>query len=150
MAALGRLQLPTLLHARGLSSPDRSALTRSWLSIADQPVRLEAALADCALVITQGEGTSAPALVAGRPLLLLPEHLEQSMLIYQLARRGLALGLAPTADPASLDALLRQLIDQPAYRERAAAFARHYRGHSPALAAEAIADEVAALPAISH
>jgi hypothetical protein len=148
--APGRVRLPTLLHARGLSGGDRPALQRPWLTIADRPVRLEATLAHCALVITQGEGTSAAALVAGRPLLLLPEHLEQSMLLYQLARRGLALGLAPTADPASLDTLLRQLIERPAYRERAAAFADHYRGYSPAVAAAAIADEVAGLPAISH
>jgi UDP:flavonoid glycosyltransferase YjiC (YdhE family) len=150
IAALDRLRLPTLLHARGLPHGERSALARPWLAIADRLVRLDAALADCALVITQGEGTSAAALVAGRRLLLLPEQLEQTMLLYQLARRGLALGLAPAADPASLPDLLRRLIDEPAFSERAAAFARHYRGYSPGLAAEAIAEAVAALPVLSR
>ena len=89
----------------------------------------------------QGSGVVAPALLAGRPVLMLPNPVEQMMTLYRVARQGYGQGVAPEADMDIAGAALRRLLDDPDCRLRAANFARSYHGYTPATATDTIIEE---------
>jgi UDP:flavonoid glycosyltransferase YjiC (YdhE family) len=90
------------------------------------------------MIVCQGIGTASAALVAGRPVLLLPEYLEQLMTLNCLARLGLGIGVARAATADAIRSAARIVIDRPNFRENAERFARRYHGFSPGLPAAAI------------
>jgi len=93
------------------------------------PVNLNAALADTALCVCHaGSGTVAQALLAGVPLLLLPQQQEQNLLANHLHAQGLARNAGPRPDAASLRALIDELLDSPGPRAAARAVAASHAG----------------------
>jgi UDP:flavonoid glycosyltransferase YjiC (YdhE family) len=139
LAALGRLGWPTVLHLRGAAAGDAGRLPGTlWL--APGPLRLDRILAERPIVVCQGLQTHAAALVAGCPVLAMPEHLEQTGFVNRLLPQGLCLALPPQASEAEASTALRTLHETPAYRARAEAFAAHYHGYEPGLALDAVTE----------
>jgi UDP:flavonoid glycosyltransferase YjiC (YdhE family) len=138
LAALGMLGMPTVLHARNRRG---TVVYPANVWLADGPMQVGAALASCRVAICQGHGTLAAALLAGRPVLLLPQHPEQVMLLARVMRQGLGLGVAVDADAAAIAATLQRLLHEPAYTERAQSFAARYHGYEPSIATTAIAED---------
>nr|WP_307732784.1 nucleotide disphospho-sugar-binding domain-containing protein [Massilia agri] len=99
---------------------------------------MPAALATCELVVCHaGEATTAQALLAGRPLLMLPVSAES----YLMARRVAEIGAGINASgPQDWDGFVRDLLQAPGYRDAAGAFARRHAGFDAARRAEALAD----------
>ena len=86
-----------------------------------------AAIAGCDLVVgTGGHGLSCAALLAGKPLLLLPEFSEQWITARNVESMGAGLWVHPDADPRQLARSLRRLVDEPAFTRRAREFAERY------------------------
>ncbi|HET6308409.1 MAG TPA: hypothetical protein VFG12_14565 [Rhodopila sp.] len=141
IAVLDRLRLPTLVQATGWPARQADALERATIQVAPTADR-PALLAGCDIAIAQGHEVAVPALLAGKPLLLLPVFVEQMMTLHRLATQGLGHGIAANADTATIDAALRRLVDDRACRLRAANFARAYHGYRPAIAIEAIAEAI--------
>ena len=106
---------------------------------------MDRVLAEQPIVICQGLHTLCAALAAGCPVLSVPEHLEQAVLANQITRQGLGLALSPQASPQEAGAVLRRLVEEPAFRTRAAAFAASYTGYDPGLAVEAVVGECLSL-----
>ena len=94
------------------------------------------------LVICQGQEIAVPALLAGKPLLMLPVFTEQMMILHRVAAQGLGHGVAPDASPSDIQAAIRRLADDRGCRQAAARFAGSYSGYRPGLAIEAIADAI--------
>lgn len=118
-----------LVHAPGLSEQDRMALESSNLRISAQPVDMRYACREAAAVICHaGFGTVLDALSAGLPLLLLPMHLEQTLTARNVVRLGVGVAQDGETTPANFSAELQRLLDDPAYAERARAFAKKYAG----------------------
>lgn len=140
MRAMAAEGIETVLHARELSAAVRAALP-AGIGLSAVPVRVGEAVAACAVVVCHSPGTAAAALMAGRPVLLLPEHVEQEMVAERLVSQGLALALPPSADEAQCRAALRALLDQPRFAAAARRFAAHYHGYDPQDAAAAVAEE---------
>jgi hypothetical protein len=99
-------------------------------------------LAGCDIVVCQSQEVVAPALLAGKPVLMLPVFVEQMMILHRVAQQGLGHGVAPDSDVAVLDGALRRLVDDRACRLRAVNFGRGYDGYQPADAVEAVADGI--------
>jgi UDP:flavonoid glycosyltransferase YjiC (YdhE family) len=144
LAGIGEVGCPSVIHLRGDPGQFGTALPiNAWL--APGPVRLDKVLAERPVMICQGLNTLCAALAAGCPVLSLPEHLEQTGLANQITRQGLGLALSPHASPEEAGAVLRRLVEEPAFRARAEAFAARYAGYDPRLAVEAVVGECLSL-----
>jgi UDP:flavonoid glycosyltransferase YjiC (YdhE family) len=77
---------------------------------------------------------TAQALLAGKPVLLLPTQLEQFLIMRRLVRYGAGLGIAPEVPNADYPSALKALADNPEYAAKAREFAERYAGHSRAVA----------------
>ena len=140
--ALDRLMLPTLVQAAaGMAAGRADAIERALIQVTTTTNRASV-LSGCDIVICQGHEVAVPALLAGKPLLMLPVFVEQMMTLHRLAKQGLAHGVEPNADAAAIDAVVRRLIDDRACRKRAVNFARRYEGYRPGIAIDAVADAI--------
>lgn len=114
----------------------------SSLHFADQPVDIEAAARDCDLAILHaGHGSTAAMLLAGKPILQLPQHVEQYH--NALATERLNAGRLITLDrmdqfPATLDSLLTEA----SFRHGAQQFADSHSAHDPKLALQNLATRI--------
>lgn len=87
---------------------------------------MEEVCRSCDAVLCQsGSGTVATALHAGKPVVMLPMHMEQ--LLFARRVQALGAGLHLTEDRiGQLEACLRRVLTQPGFTEAARSFARRY------------------------
>ena len=107
--------------------------TRGWgVTVIQRPVRLTNLLPECDAVIGHGGmGLTSMALHAGKPLMLLPLQLEQGLLAYQLAQRGLAISTLNHLNKAQVQARVTQLLQDVALQLRAVRLSARYPGFVP-------------------
>lgn len=135
-----------LVHAKGIAPDTARRLGSARLRIEPEPVRMDDALAQADLVVSHASvGTVTAAALAGRPQLVLPRHMEQAMVAHRVVQAGIGRMLEPAAsrqaDPLPL---LRRLLDEPVWRERAQALAQRHQGLRPEQTGERVADLVEA------
>lgn len=128
LAAVAELGLPTLVFFPDAPAALVARFASERLVFSAAPVDLGAAAAAAAAAVTYASlSTTTRFLLAGKPLLLLPGHLEQ----YLMARRVEEMGGGLLADPErpaeDLPAKLRQVVSDPRFTAAAAAFAAKYR-----------------------
>jgi UDP:flavonoid glycosyltransferase YjiC (YdhE family) len=128
--ALTTLSCPVLIHAPG-ANPSIVRRHRSQdLKVLGEPVHMARVLEETDLVICHaGHGTSAIALLSGRPLLMLPLHAEQLINATNIARYGAGETITAGSPTASLRRQLRAALENASYTERAEAFAQQYRDY---------------------
>ena len=85
--------------------------------------------------MTNGHGTTAAMLLAGKPVLLLPQHLEMLHIARSVEKAGAGLS-APTLKPAGIRGKLARLLQEPGFGERARAIAARYRGKADPMRAQ--------------
>lgn len=128
--------------AGGAPAPVDSPL----IHYAPAPVALPEALAGCELVVSHaGEALVAQALLAGRPLLMLPHAAESFLMARRVVQLGAGINAMGLPRPRDWDAMAAALLERPAYGEAAAAFARRHADFDPARQAEALADRFEAM-----
>ncbi|MBT9489031.1 MAG: udp-glucuronosyltransferase [Rubrivivax sp.] len=134
-----------LVHAKGVHPDAARRLGATQMRIEPEPVRVDAALASADLVVTHASiGTVTAAVLAGRPQLVLPRHMEQAMVAWRVARAGIGLVLEPGEPAADPLPLLRQLLDEPGWRARAQALAQQHHGMRPGQTGDKVADLIEA------
>lgn len=102
---------------------------------------MHAALAACELVVCHaGEATTAQALLAGRPLLMLPVSAESYLMARRVAEMGAGINAVGAQGPQDWDGFVRDLLHTPGYRDAAGAFGRRHAGFDATRQAEALAD----------
>lgn len=84
-----------------------------------------------AAVCHAGHGTVSAMLLAGRPMLLLPMHLEQLLIGRRVAELGAGLYIEDNRWAGDFNGALARLLDDPSYAELARSFSGKYRGKSP-------------------
>ncbi|WP_158927192.1 hypothetical protein [Acidisphaera sp. S103] len=141
VAALDRLGLPTLIQAAGMPARQADAMERAAIQVTTTANRASV-LSGCDIVVCQGQDVAVPALLAGKPLLMLPVFVEQMMTLHRVATQGLGHGIEPIADIDAVDAAVRRLVDDRACRLRAVNFGRLYDGYRPGIAVDAVADAI--------
>jgi hypothetical protein len=134
---------PTLVFATGLDE------SRDWTSktlrIVDQPLDMQQVARQCdAAILNAGHGTTAELLLAGKPLLQVPLHVEQFHNAANTERLGA--GIHAQADRVeSLCRAIDALIARPEYAEAARAFARRYADHDPQRRIDQVVDRIESL-----
>ena len=82
--------------------------------------------------------TTAEALLKGRPVLLMPTHVEQFLTTRRVVRYGAGLGIMPDVDHPDFDRALQVLLENPGYSMRAHEFAARYARHDRAVALQTL------------
>ena len=97
------------------------------IHFAAAPVDLNAAAkaADAAVTYASPAATIA-FLLAGKPVLMIPGHLEQFLTAQRVVDMGAGLLQNPEQPPAELAAMLTRVLSEPVFRDNAQAFARKY------------------------
>jgi UDP:flavonoid glycosyltransferase YjiC (YdhE family) len=124
VTALRRLNLSTLWFAPGLRDDALAQLRSPTLEFIRDPVDIAAvsALADAA-VLHGGHGTTAAMLLAGVPVLLLPEHVEQLLLGRNVAALGAGAALNIGSPGLQIAEILQRITNDPRYGLHAKDFA---------------------------
>jgi UDP:flavonoid glycosyltransferase YjiC (YdhE family) len=126
-----------LLHAGGLAPATVATLASPRLTFSPAMLRMSSVLKDAVAVVSHtGYGTVAAALLAGKPVLLMPVQFEQYMFSKRIERLGAGLILEPSQKDAA--AMLRKLVEEPHYTQAAQTFAQRYANETTALRVDAI------------
>lgn len=127
VAALCGLGLPTVIYLPGASGSFKAKWQAPHLVFAALPVDIEQVARDVDVAITYASlATTTAFLFAGKPLLLLPTHLEQFLLAKRVTDMGAGVLVNPENPPGDLRRTLLNLLNNPSYRENARAFANKY------------------------
>ena len=120
-----------VVYFPGLGSADQARFASPNLVFVQQPVEITRVAAEADGAITYASlATTTAFLLAGKPILLLPSHLEQFLLARRVATMGA--GICVPADAPSVDfpSLLTQLLTNSLLTANAQAFARKYAAFS--------------------
>lgn len=128
LEALRQSGQPTLIHAPHIAPALLERYAGSNLLFSAELLDIAAVARECDLAILHGgHGILALMLLAGKPLLILPLHLE--MLLNADCVLKLGAGLAvPQLRPEGIRHKLRLLLEEPAFGDAARRFAERYAG----------------------
>ena len=130
LEALRALEMPALVFCRGLDAAARTRHEGTTLAFSDRPIAVSRLLPQCDVVVCHGSHQmTAQALLAGKPLLMLPTQLEQFLITRRVVRMGAALGVMPEVRDADFAAALQELGRKPVFGAAARAFAQRYAPH---------------------
>lgn len=127
LQALHGLQGSVLIYAPGLPPELIQRYAASHISFSLLPVDLNqvARQADAGLTYASPAATVA-FLMAGKPVLMIPGHLEQFLFAKRVEDMGAGLIQNPEQPPHKLTSMLQQVLANPGFRANAGAFAAKY------------------------
>jgi UDP:flavonoid glycosyltransferase YjiC (YdhE family) len=141
LQALDALPNPTLVYAAGISPALISRYQSANLAFASQPVGMDAARRQADLMVCHGgDATVSAALLAGKPLMVLPMHAEQYGMAKNVERLGAGLNVAPENYKPDYRKLFKRLLNEASFTRQAQAFAEKYSGFDSLVQIEQIAD----------
>lgn len=127
---LAWLDAPTLMLCRGASADVRLNRSGGCVMVSEEAMSVARLLPQCDLVVCHGSHQmTAQALLAGKPLLLLPTQLEQFLITRRVVRFGAGLGVAQEAASPDFAAAFAELSRKPGYAGKAKEFSARYREH---------------------
>ena len=127
VSQLGDLSCGTLIHAPGLSAKLIAKYQARNVVFSPEPVRMAQASREADLVICHGgHGTTAASLLAGRPVLVLHRQVEQLLLAQKIVAGGLGKTVNLDSKNPSYKQLVRDILSDPRFAERAREFATRY------------------------
>jgi UDP:flavonoid glycosyltransferase YjiC (YdhE family) len=145
-SALQMIGSPTVLVARGAPRTDLSRFTGPSLSIINNPVDLEQALATAALVVCHGGmGLVSQALMAGIPLAIKPENPEQRGTGVRVAGLGIGTVLSPRTSAGDAAREIRRTLTDRRFKIAASAFAASHREYDVVRSVSSVADALVGL-----
>lgn len=146
MEAIAALGLRAIVCAPGIADDIRRKHENPRVIVSASPYRLDKLLAECDLFIGYaGHGMTAAMLMAGVPLLLLPNQLERFLLAARVAAIGAGIAVNPDVPPPDYPALIRMTLGAPGYREQARQFANRYGDFDQNAQREDIMDRIEAI-----
>ncbi|MDP2809976.1 MAG: hypothetical protein Q8O34_07470 [Rhodocyclaceae bacterium] len=127
LQALHGLSGSVLIYAPGLAAELMQRYAAPHVAFSPLPVDLNkvAHQADAGLTYASAAATVA-FLMAGKPVLMIPGHLEQFLFARRVEEMGAGLIQNPEQAPHNLAAMLRQVLGDPGFRANAGAFAAKY------------------------
>jgi len=146
LEALAERRGPGVCAAVGFSAETIARFARDHLRVVPGPVALAPLLEGASAAVTYGSiGTLAPFLLAGVPVLMVPQTVEQYLVSRRVEAWGGGLLVRGARTRSAFAAAIERLVGEASYRERAAAFAAKHRGFHPDQVTEravTIAEEV--------
>ncbi len=130
LAAIAASKSPTLVFCRGIDPQLRDKYGGGSIRFSAQAMSVSKLLPQADAVVCHGSHQmTAQALLAGKPVLLLPTQLEQFLIMRRLVRFGAGLGIAPEVTNADYASALEALWGKANYGNKAREFAERYKGH---------------------
>jgi len=132
LKALSKLSAEVIVVAPGIKPAHIQAFAKPNLRILTQPVQTEQLfkMTDCA-VTTGGTGTVSQCLLAGIPLLLVPQNVEQFLMGLRIEALGAGIAVRNNRQERDFAGLLEDVLNKSRYRQSAQAFAQQYAGYAP-------------------
>lgn len=129
--ALHQLDGCILIFAPGIGPQMMARYSSNHLRFLAEPVdlALAASQADAALTYASPAVTIA-FLLAGKPVVMLPGHLEQSLFAFRVAQLGAGLAIDPDKPADELPTVLRKILGDISFLANAQAFAEKYASFS--------------------
>lgn len=126
LGSLSTAACRTLVYIPKLD-PELRRLAGSQLAFADSLQDMAAITRDCdAAVMTNGHSTTAAMLLAGKPMVILPQHLEMFLIGRSIEESGTGLA-APALKRKGILGKLERVLDEPSFGEKARAVAQRYQ-----------------------
>lgn len=154
LKALQSLPISVLAHVPSLTTAQQQTYSSANSRITGEPQQLEAVRQQCQFAVCHGELDTVSAMLgAGRPLLLAPTTLEQTIVCRNVERLRAGLTLRTDTKRHPPKRLLKYLLDEPGFTTQASAFAHSYKDYDQEAARDAIAarcDEILAATQINH
>ena len=127
LQALHALQGSVLIYAPDVPAELVARYAAPHLAFSPRPADLKkvAVQADAGLTYASAAATVA-FLMAGKPVLMMPGHLEQYLFARRVEHMGAGMVQHPEQPPHELGAMLQRVVHEPAFRRNAEAFARKY------------------------
>jgi hypothetical protein len=125
-------------YLRGAGIDLKERLRQLGLVVFDKPAALPAMLGQATVVIHHGgAGTAQTVLAGGRPQVIVPLNLEQSLTAKLLSDLGVAMAVSSTTTPDADAQRIRQIANDPRFADNALKVAKriHARPRRPALPA---------------
>ena len=142
LGALQRLGAPTIVHMVGLEIESLEQGAPSHLRFEREPLDMESTARECDLAILYApHDTTARLLLAGKPLLLLPQHLEQRLVAENAARLGAAVAVTD-GDAKDIQRGLDAIVGEPRFAEAARRFAARHANFDSRVARMHVVDEL--------
>ena len=117
-----------LVHAAGASERVRRDLESATLAFTTTAANMQDVLSEADLIVCHsGHGLSAAALLAGRPLLLIPAQVEQYMLAQRIEQLGAGRIVGGGRTEKDLRKLVAELLTNPGYASAALEFAQRHK-----------------------
>jgi UDP:flavonoid glycosyltransferase YjiC (YdhE family) len=127
LQALQALEQPAVVFMPGASAALRTRFAAPHLVFADTPIDLAHAGREADIAITYASlSTTTRFLLAGKPVLMLPGHLEQFLMARRVEQMGAGLLVDPEKPADDLPQKLQQVLFDPLFASNAQAFARKY------------------------
>jgi hypothetical protein len=127
LAALLALGQASAIYFPNLPPPLAARYAAAHMTYLDQPADIEQMVREADLAITYASlATTTAFLLGGKPLLMLPGHLEQFLVARRVEEMGAGRLVNPEQPPGDLRSVIADLIDNPSWRANAAAFAAKY------------------------
>ena len=131
LAAIAADKRPALVFCRGIDTGLREKYSGSSIHFPAEAMSVSRVLPQADMVVCHASHQmTAQALLAGKPVLLLPTQLEQFLITHRLVRFGAGLGIAPDVPNADYGAALKALAENGGHAAKAREFALRYSGHS--------------------
>lgn len=145
LAALYASPASVLVHISGMARKTLLTYSSARMVLSPVPLDMEQVRTSCDLALCHGgSGTTAAMLLSGKPLMLFPMHMEQTM----TARRLTTLGAASTAIPEAtgqLARLLKKTVADATLGRAAQRFAQDHAGYDQQATIRLAADRCGAL-----
>jgi UDP:flavonoid glycosyltransferase YjiC (YdhE family) len=146
LKALRALDAAAVVHAPGVSTSMQHRYLAANIRFCEQPLRMDDVCRECDLAICHAGANTTQALVtAGKPVLLLPTHVEQMMTSKAVQSLGAGLVVDYERPAPDFRKLIKRLIDEPAFAKAAQAVAARHAGDDPAERLTAIVDRIEAV-----
>ena len=145
LTVLRQLDASVLVHIPGVSRRTIETFSSDNLQISRQPLDIGQARESCDVaVLHAGVSTVAAMLLAGKPCLLFPQQLEQTMFARSVEALGAAVSI-PEAAAGQFPRLIKRALADASLQEKAAAFAAKYRSFDQADAIRTVAERCEAM-----
>lgn len=127
LQTLSDLRASVLIYAPGLPPDLVKRHAAAHIHFSSVPVDLNKVAREADVALTYAShATTAAFLLAGKPVMMLPGHLEQFLLARRVEELGAGLVQNPEQPPDHLAAMFHRVLNEPGFRHRAAGFAEKY------------------------
>ena len=126
LETLKKCDISAIIYAPEVQRALKEKNRHPKLSFVNRPVRMGEVTQQCDIAITNGtHGTTVALLLAGKPMLTLPQNLERLLVSHRVRELGAGL-VAPQLKPEGMDMKFKAVMTNNQFQQNARAFAKKY------------------------